>query len=364
MQNVLHVLEPGKALTLGDLGAELNEGRNTLEKAIKLLEVEGALQREKFGFRRTANPWQPDTARYEQVTRLRRTEVAEMQRYVEHTGCLMEFLSRALDDPAAASCGKCMNCTHHAGRRSVPAPLVQAAVDFLRGDSLVLEPRLRWPKPLLDEIQSAFPLAVERFESNAPKTTIPAPVGPEAGRALSIYGDAGWGEEVARSKYAAGTFSDALIEAAVGLIREKWKPEPAPQWVTAVPSRAHSMLVADLARRIASRLGLPFHAVLHKRRATRPQKEMRNGVQQLRNLLGAFEVAEEKPDGLLRQAAWNTTRLLGSGEPVALPAGPVLLVDDMVDSGWTLTLLSIMLRLRGSGPVYPFALAKASPRGS
>ncbi|HEY6168016.1 MAG TPA: RecQ family ATP-dependent DNA helicase [Verrucomicrobiae bacterium] len=363
MQGVLRALEPGKALTLDDIGAELNEGRNALEKALKLLEVEGAVQREKHGFRRAANPWQPDTARYEQVTRLRRAEVAQMQRYVEHAGCLMEFLSRALDDPAAAPCGKCMNCTHHIDRRSVPAPLIQSAVDFLRGDSLVLEPRLRWPKPLLHEIQSAYAEAVERFESNAPKTTIPVPVRSEAGRALCIYGDAGWGEEVARCKYGANSCSDALVEAAFKLIQEKWRPDPAPQWVTAVPSRHHTALVADLARRIAGRLGLPFHAVLHKRRDTRPQKEMHNGVQQLRNLLGAFEVADEKPEGLLRQAAWGAARLLGGEAPPVLPAGPVLLVDDMVDSGWTLTLLSIMLRLRGSGPVFPFALAKASPRG-
>lgn len=56
-------------------------------------------------------------------------------------------------------------------------------------------------------------------------------------------------------------------------------------------------------------------------------------------------------------------------------AGPTLLispllslmrnqiVDDVVDSGWTLTLLAVMLQQHGSGPVYPFALAKASPRG-
>ena len=363
MQSVLRVLEPGKALTLDDLGAELNEGRNALEKALKLLEVEGAVQREKYGFRRTTNPWQPDTARYEQVTRLRRAEVGEIKRYVEHPGCLMEFLARALDDPAAAPCGKCMNCSHHTDRRSVPAPLVQSAVDFLRGDSLVLEPRIRWPKPLLNEIQSAFPDAIERYESNAPKTTIPAHVRPGAGRALCIYGDAGWGEEVARCKYSTGTFSDALVDAAVRLIQEKWKPEPAPQWVTAVPSRHHTALVADLAQRIAGRLALPFHAILHKPRATRPQKEMRNNVQQLRNLLGAFEVASERPGGVIRQAMWNAARLLGSNEPTVLAVGPVLLVDDVVDSGWTLTLLAVMLRQRGSGPVHPFALAKASPRG-
>jgi ATP-dependent DNA helicase RecQ len=122
------------------------------------------------------------------------------------------------------------------------------------------------------------------------------------------------------------------------------------------------VLVADFARRLAGRLGLPFFAVIHKRQENRPQKEMRNSVQQLRNLLDAFDVADEKPAGLLRSAAWGAARLLGHAGQI--PQGPVLLVDDVVDSGWTLTLLAVLLRQRGSGPVYPFALAKASPRGS
>ena len=92
-----------------------------------------------------------------------------------------------------------------------------------------------------------------------------------------------------------------------------------------------------------------------------PKKEMRNGVQQLRNTLDAFDVAGGKLDGIVQSAAWCTARLFGHvGE---IPKGPVLLVDDVVDSGWTLTLLAVMLRQRGSGPVHPFALAKASPRG-
>jgi len=48
------------------------------------------------------------------------------------------------------------------------------------------------------------------------------------------------------------------------------------------------------------------------------KKEMQNSVQQVRNLLGAFAI-EGKP-----------------------PSGSVLLVDDVVDSGWTLTLLAVM----------------------
>ena len=95
------------------------------------------------------------------MTTLRRDELEQMRRYVEHKGCLMEFLSRALDDASAALCGRCMNCTKHTERRAVPVALTQAAVSFLRGDALELKPRLRWPKPLLGEIRSALPEAVE-----------------------------------------------------------------------------------------------------------------------------------------------------------------------------------------------------------
>ena len=102
MSGVLRVLGKAGTLTLDEIGAELNYGRGAVEKALKLLEVDGAVAHEKRSYSRTANPWQPDAARYEQVTQRRRAEVAEIKRYVEHDGCLMEFLSRALDDPAAA----------------------------------------------------------------------------------------------------------------------------------------------------------------------------------------------------------------------------------------------------------------------
>src|SRR5207249_9266153 len=130
-------------------GARLNYGRNALEKALKLLEVDGAVEHEKEGYSRTANRWRPDTARFEQVTRHRRAELEEIQRYVEHTGCLMEFLGRALDDPAAAPCGKCMNCAGQTQRRAAPGELKLAATDFLRNDALLLEPRGFWPQPVV-----------------------------------------------------------------------------------------------------------------------------------------------------------------------------------------------------------------------
>ncbi|MCI0540030.1 MAG: RecQ family ATP-dependent DNA helicase [Verrucomicrobiales bacterium] len=340
MQGALGALGKAEVLTLDEIGAQLNAGRNAIEKALKLLEVEGAVQRGKQGWFRTANPWQPDLARFAQVTQHRGAELAQIKSYVEHAGCLMEFLARALDDPAAAPCGKCMNCTGHTTRRAAPRESLAQAVSFLRGDSLVLEPRDRWPKAALTELQAAFPRAIDASDKGTLKTVIPEQFALQPGRVLCIYGDAGWGPEVARGKYESGHFSEALVEASAQLVGKTWNPEPPPAWVCAVPSLHRPELVKRFAERLAARLGLPFVPALRKVRDARPQKEMHNSVQQLRNLLGAFAVAGP------------------------LPNGPVLLVDDVTDSRWTLTVLAVLLRLHGSGPVHPFALAKASPRGS
>ncbi len=374
MSGVLEVLGKAGTLTLEQIGADLNHSRGAMEKALKLLEVEGAVEHDQAGYTRTANPWQPDTARFEQVTRRRRAELEEIKRYVEHPGCLMEFLARALDDPAAAPCGKCMNCAGQTQRRLVPAGLAQAAVDFLRQDALVLEPRRFWPKAVLAEVHRVLPEAIERYEHGRPKMIIPERLRAQAGRVLCCYGDAGWGREVARGKYETGCFSEALVTAAAELIQRKWKPEPPPQWVAAVPSEHHSELVRDFAQRLAAVLGLPFVPVLRKNHSKQPQKEMQNSAMQLRNVLRAFEVAaapalgssegEAAATGLtrmFRRLAGGVAATFGAG-PI-LPPVPVLLVDDMVDSGWTLTMAAVLLQRHGSGLVYPFALAKAAPRG-
>jgi len=375
IEAVLRALKNEAGLTVDELGAELNYSRATLEKALKLLEVDGAVQREQRVFVRTPNRWTPELMRAEQVTQHRRAELAEIRRYVDHGGCLMEFLSRSLDDPAAAPCGKCMNCTGKTQRQSPPVELVHAAAEFLRNDTLILEPRRNWPKPVLAEVDKVLPQTLERFESGKPKITIPERLRAQEGRVLCLYGDAGWGQEVARGKYGTGSFSDALVTAAAELIRHKWKPNPPPQWLTAVPSQRHSALVRDFGQRLAAKLNLPFVPVLRKRRETAPQKEMQNSSMQLRNLLKSFQVmetpfsgaADSAPEGggitrIVQRLSRELTAKFGPG-PV-LPHLPVLLVDDVVDSRWTITLAAILLQQHGSGPVYPFALARASLRGS
>src|SRR5207248_1983139 len=135
------------------------------------------------------------------VTLLRRAELDEMKCYVQHNGCLMEFLARSLDDPSAGACGKCMNCTGRRERQPLPAPLVQEAIDFLRHDHLVIDPRHQWPRSVIGQIADHWPNAIDRFETGRPKITIPRQVRAEEGRVLCMYGDAGWGQAVALGKY-------------------------------------------------------------------------------------------------------------------------------------------------------------------
>jgi len=109
--------------------------------------------------------------------------------------------------------------------------------------------------------------------------------------------------------------------------------------VTCVPSRRHPALVPDFARRLAARLRLPFLPAIVKQRDNQPQKLQQNRYHQCHNLDGAFAVV------------------------TPIPEGPVLLVDDMVDSTWTLTVVAALLRQARSGPVWPTALATTAGSG-
>ena len=127
-----------------------------------------------------------------------------------------------------------------------------------------------------------------------------------------------------------------LVDACVASMR-RWDPRPAPEWVTCIPSRRHPNLVPDFAGRLAIQLGLQIRRVLEKDEDRAERKEMANSTQQARNVDGSLVVSVEL---LLR--------------------GPVLLIDDMVDSRWTLTVAAWLLRSHGSGEVWPFALALTS----
>lgn len=323
---VLAQLEAAEqGLTVAELEQRLNLRRSHIAHVLKLLSVETPSPVSVQGGRWHANPitYVPDQARIERLILQRRDEQERMRDYLHNRECLMRFLGRELDDPAVAECGRCANC---AGQPLLPTqhsvPLATQAAGFLRRLDQPIEPRKQWAGSAL--------VAAHGWKGN-----IPALLRAEEGRALCLWGDAGWGELVQNGKKRDGRFSDELVQGAVELICRRWQPDPAPTWVTCVPSQRHPMLVADFAQRLASALSLPFVPIVQRVRPTDSQKTMQNSYQQAHNLAGAFAI-DQSPH----------------------LAGSVLLVDDIVDSRWTFTVLAALLRNAGSGPVFPFALAQ------
>jgi ATP-dependent DNA helicase RecQ len=306
-------------LSVPELLGRVNLSKGRIEKTISLLSLEAPAPIAKQGSKwqlTAANLGEGFWERAERLTALRLDEYQQMQDYVDlQFGQHMGFLINALDgDPDQVT-----DPTLPSLSAAVDDALVREAVTFLRRTSLPIEPRKQWPAGGLPQYDLTGRIGVE-FQAMQ-------------GTALCVWGDAGWGGLVRRGKYHDGHFSDDLVEACVEMIKE-WNPQPAPTWVTCVPSLRHPELVPDFAERLAIALDLPFHAVLVKSDDRPEQKAMANSTQQARNIDGSLALADQ-----------------------AIPAGPVLLVDDMVDSRWTLTVSAWLLRLNGSGEVWPVALS-------
>lgn len=318
VEQVLDALqrEP-EGMSINELLNANNIKKTRIEHALKLLSLESPAPVVKEGPKwqlTAANLSENFWRRAERLTELRKKEQAEMQEYVDLRSGHMEFLIKALDGKPEKSVSQ---------NKTPPLPtepdpyLVQEAIAFLKQAVLPIEPRKQWPPK--------WPLG---------KATIDPDHLANPGRALSTYGDFGWGQTVEQGKYRDNHFPDELVDACVELSR-RWGPRPAPGWVTCIPSLRRPDLVPDFAKRLAKALNLPFRPVLARIENRPEQKTMQNAAQQARNVWGSMQVREQPH------------------------YSPVLLVDDMVDSQWTFTVAAELLRQHGSGEVWPLALAQA-----
>lgn len=321
VEAILAALKAAPAgLSVREMEARVNVSNGRIWKTIDLISLESPAPIAKQG-----NRWQLTAAtlsdtfweRAERLTERRRVEQAQMQEYVRLSAGHMAFLIRALDGESGPI----------SPPRLPPLPmepdstLVQEAIAFLRRAGIPIEPRKQWPSGGLPR--------------DSPSGTIKPHHRAQFGKARCIWGDAGWGALVRQGKYHDGYFSDDLVTACQKLI-DQWNPQPSPEWVTCLPSRRYPDLVPDFAGRLARALGLPFKQVFIKTEDRPEQKTMANGTQQARNVDGSLGLTDE-----------------------TLPDGPLLLVDDVVDSRWTFTVAAWLLRSRGSGEVWPLALAYA-----
>lgn len=316
---VLDALEAEpNGLSKPELLSLVNISKNRLDKTIDLLSLESPSPIAKLGLK-----WQLTITelseefwtRAEQLTKLRHDEQQQMQEYVKLDKGHMEYLIEALDGNPSLVISPDLHPLP-----TVPDPaLIMEATAFLKRTSLPIEPRRRWP------------------DYGLPRLGVRGNINPEhqseEGRALCVWGDSGWGNLVRKGKYPDKYFSDELVEACTIMVNE-WNPTPQPTWVTCIPSRRYPDLVPNFAQRLAKSLNIPFHDILEKTDDRLQQKSMANSSQQARNVDGSLALKTSE-----------------------VPDGPVLLVDDMIDSRWTITVATFLLRLNGSGEVFPLALA-------
>ncbi|MFJ6759184.1 MULTISPECIES: RecQ family ATP-dependent DNA helicase [unclassified Streptomyces] len=342
VRRTLDVLaQAGRPLSLPALEPLVDLRRTRLETMLKVLDVDGAVHRVKGGWTSTGEPWAYDAERYAWVARQRAAEQQAMRDYAAATECRMEFLRRQLDDEEAAPCGRCDNC---AGARFT-AEVSTTALDTARGElgrpGVELDPRKMWPTGLAA-------VGVDL------KGRIPAREQASTGRALGRLSDIGWGNRL-RPMLAPQApdqpIPDDVAQAVVAVLAD-WARGPGgwasgapdaparPVGVVALPSRSRPRLVGSLAARIAEVGRMPLlGTVAYTDQAPEFGAAASNSAQRVRVLHQALTVPPELADAL------------------AQAAGPVLLVDDRSESGWTLAVAARLLRRAGAKEVFPLVLA-------
>lgn len=342
VRRTLDVLaQAGRPLSLPAMEPLVDLRRTRLETMLKVLDVDGAVHRVKGGWTSTGEPWAYDAERYAWVARQRAAEQQAMRDYAAATGCRMEFLRRQLDDEEAAPCGRCDNC---AGARFT-AEVSTTALDTARGElgrpGVELEPRKMWPTGLAA-------VGVDL------KGRIPAGEQASTGRALGRLSDIGWGNRLRpmlTPQAPDQPVPDDVAQAVVAVLAD-WARGPGgwasgapdaparPVGVVALPSRSHPRLIGSLAERIAEIGRMPLLGTLaYTDRAPEFGSLSSNSAQRVRGLHEALTVPPALADAL------------------AQSTGPVLLVDDRAESGWTIAVAARLLRRAGAKEVFPLVLA-------
>jgi ATP-dependent DNA helicase RecQ len=297
--------------TTRELMAVVNLGMGRIEAMLKILDVEGAVERDGTRWRLVPGAdWTYDGERYAQVTALRRAEQAAMAAFGVDGRCLMRVLQEELDDPDPQDCGRCSVCTAPRFASPPDPALVELAGRHLRS------------RPLELEVKKMAP------DATGVMRKIPQDVRIEPGWALARFGDGGWWPAVQRG-LREGSFDAEVIAGLADILRAA--PTPV-AWVTSVPSARLGHVLVGLAGRLAAELGVPQVDLVKRTEDRPPQREMANAAQQAANVRGAFAVIAPPPPG--------------TG----------VLLDDRRSSGWTLAMVGGQLRRAGAERVVPLAL--------
>jgi ATP-dependent DNA helicase RecQ len=326
--------QAGRAVSTAALETQVDLSRGRLEMMLKVLDVDGAVRRVSGGWVATDRDWAYDADRYARVAAERTREQQAMLGYITAEGCRMEYLRRELDDPAAEPCGRCDNCTGRHWPQEVPEAASAAARERLLRPGVEITPRRMWPAGMQA-------LGIEASGKIGPGLAA------EPGRALGRLTDLGWGPRL-RALLADGG-PDSLVPedfiAAVVKVLAAWDWAERPAGVVTVPSRTRPRLIGSLAARVAEIGRIPHLGELGYASGSHPDRppgHQYNSAQRLSALWHELVIPAPVRDA------------------VAGLAGPLLVVDDRIQTGWTMTVAARLLREAGAPAVLPLALAVSS----
>ena len=325
VRRTLEVLaEEGRPLSTAALETYVDLNRTRLETMLKVLDVDGAVRRVRGGWESTGQPWVYDEERYRRVAEARDREQRAMLDYIATDRCRMRFLRDQLDDPDAVDCGRCDNCGGLTVVSDISADAVSAAQERLARPGVVVEPRKMWPISLAN-------LGIELKGKIADQA--------EEGRAVARLTDLGYGNAL-RELFAPGVTDGPvprpLVQAVIEVLTD-WRPPV--DGIVVVESATRPTLTADLADGLSRYLRVP--------------------------VVGRWAIVD--PDVAPGQGAANSAqRVAAVGRRFRLQADGdlagqrILLVDDRVTTGWTLTLAARAVRQAGAAEVRPLVLAATS----
>ncbi|MGW2153179.1 RecQ family ATP-dependent DNA helicase [Nonomuraea sp. NPDC001699] len=321
----LQALEQGGVMSTPALETAVDLSRSRLEMMLKVLDVDvdGAVRRVKGGWESTGEPWEYDTERYARIAAERKAEQDAMLRYLTTEECREQYLRRHLDDDTATPCGRCDNCTGRHRSPEIAAQAVETARERLSRPGVEIEARRQWPTGLADLSGRIKP-----------------ELGAEPGRALGRLTDIGWGNRLRELLAGAdGPMADDMFKAVIQVL-SAWGWQERPVAVVNVPSATRPQLVRGFAERLAQVGRLTYLGELGYR-AGSPGRQF-NSAKRVQAIRGTLAMPKEL------------------GAAIADCGGPVLLVDDRVDTGWTMTLAAALIRHAGAPAVLPLALATTS----
>ena len=320
VRTVLATLEERGVMSTAALETAVDLSRSRLEMMLKVLDVDGAVRRVKGGWEATGEPWSYDAERYSRIAAERKAEQEAMLAYLTTDRCREQYLRELLDDEAAEPCGRCDNCTGRHRSPDIAAPAVEHARERLARPGVEIDPRKQWPTGLPDL-----------------SGRIKAGLGAEPGRALGRLTDIGWGNRL-RELFQGpdGPMPDDMFAAVVKVLAS-WEWAQRPVAVVNVPSSTRPQLVRAFGERLAQVGRLSYLGELGYRSG--PPGRQFNSAKRVQAVRSTLAIPKDL------------------GAAVAACGGPVLLVDDRVETGWTMTLGAALIRHAGAPAVLPLALA-------